>query len=77
MLVCAGIKLCYAGGFGYHAYGKAGWDRRTRVVSAKLDKDENGDWQGVRSVRTWKRLDNERFDTIDSESVWRKSVSKS
>ena len=67
---CAGIKLCYAGGFGYHAYGKAGWDRRTRVVAATLDKDENGDLQGVRSVVTWKRLDNERFDTIDFESVW-------
>ena len=23
-----GIQLCYAGGFGYHAYGKAGWPRR-------------------------------------------------
>ncbi|KAL4369922.1 hypothetical protein AHAS_Ahas06G0014200 [Arachis hypogaea] len=27
-----GIHLCYAGGFGYHAYGKAGWSRRARVV---------------------------------------------
>jgi hypothetical protein len=67
---CAGIKLCYAGGFGYHAYGKAGWDRRTRVVAATLAKDEHGDLQGVRSVVTWKRLDNEKFDTIDFESVW-------
>ncbi|KAG0562152.1 hypothetical protein KC19_9G121700 [Ceratodon purpureus] len=66
-----GIKLCYAGGFGYHAYGKAGWDRRTRVVAATLGKDKNGDLQGVRSVVTWKRLDNEGFDTIDFESVWR------
>lgn len=65
-----GIKLCYAGGFGYHAYGKAGWDRRTRVVAATLAKDEHGAFQGVRSVVTWKRLDNEKFDTIDFESVW-------
>lgn len=66
--------MCYAGGFGYHAYGQAGWDRRTRVVAATLDRDENGAWQGVQSIVTWKRLDNERFDTIDFESVWKKST---
>ncbi|XP_024380925.1 probable inactive purple acid phosphatase 29 [Physcomitrium patens] len=65
-----GLKLCYAGGFGYHAYGKAGWDRRTRVVSAALSKDEHSEWQGVRSIVTWKRLDNAKFDMIDAESVW-------
>lgn len=71
-----GIKLCYAGGFGYHAYGKAGWDRRTRVVAAKLDKDKNHDWQGLLSLKTWKRLDNKRFDTIDVESLWMKTWRK-
>ncbi|RVW85088.1 putative inactive purple acid phosphatase 29 [Vitis vinifera] len=33
-----GIHLCYAGGFGYHAYGKAGWARRARVVLATLEE---------------------------------------
>lgn len=35
-----GIHLCYAGGFGYHAYGKAGWARRARVVLATLEERE-------------------------------------
>ena len=35
-----GIHLCYAGGFGYHAYGKAGWGRRARVVVASLEKTD-------------------------------------
>lgn len=71
----AGVKLCYGGGFGYHAYGKAGWDRRTRVVVAALEKDGNGDWQDVSSVVTWKRLDDKKFSTINSETVWTKTTS--
>lgn len=30
------IKMCYGGGVGYHAYGKAGWSRRARVVEVSL-----------------------------------------
>lgn len=30
------IKVCYGGGVGYHAYGKAGWSRRARVVDVSL-----------------------------------------
>ncbi|KAI3996095.1 hypothetical protein MKX01_018164 [Papaver californicum] len=44
-----GIHLCYAGGFGYHAYGKAGWDRRARVALATLEKTEKGGWGEVKS----------------------------
>ena len=35
-----GIQLCFAGGFGYHAYGKAGWARKARVVAVNLEKTE-------------------------------------
>ncbi|KAE8813740.1 putative inactive purple acid phosphatase 29 [Hordeum vulgare] len=65
-----GIQLCYAGGFGYHAYGKAGWSRRARVVSVQLEKTESGEWQGVKSIKTWKRLDDQHLTTIDSEVLW-------
>ncbi|KAI3971612.1 hypothetical protein MKW92_049909 [Papaver armeniacum] len=68
-----GIHLCYAGGFGYHAYGKAGWDRRARVVLATLEKTEKGGWGDVKSIRTWKRLDDEHLTSIDAQVLWTKS----
>ncbi|OVA19957.1 Phosphoesterase domain [Macleaya cordata] len=68
-----GIHLCYAGGFGYHAYGKAGWSRRARVVLATLEKTEKGGWGAVKSIRTWKRLDDENFTAIDAQVLWTKS----
>nr|GLL43456.1 probable inactive purple acid phosphatase 29 [Ipomoea trifida] len=68
-----GINLCYAGGFGYHAYGKAGWARRARMVVATLDKTENGDWGDVKSIKTWKRLDDEQLTTIDTQVLWTKT----
>ncbi|KAK3129611.1 hypothetical protein QOZ80_6BG0482330 [Eleusine coracana subsp. coracana] len=64
------IQLCYAGGFGYHAYGKAGWSRRARVVSVQLEKTDNGEWRGVKSIKTWKRLDDPYLSKIDSEILW-------
>ncbi|KAF7066863.1 hypothetical protein CFC21_072790 [Triticum aestivum] len=67
-----GIQLCYAGGFGYHAYGKAGWSRRARVVSVQLEKTVTGEWQDVKSIKTWKRLDDQHLTTIDSEVLWNK-----
>uniref|UniRef100_A0ACD6A0B1 Uncharacterized protein n=1 Tax=Avena sativa TaxID=4498 RepID=A0ACD6A0B1_AVESA len=66
----SGIQLCYGGGFGYHAYGKAGWSRRARVVSVQLEKAESGEWRGVKSIKTWKRLDDQHLTTIDSEVLW-------
>lgn len=65
-----GIQLCYAGGFGYHAYGKAGWDRRARVVVASLEKSKTGKWGRLQSIRTWKRLDDEHLSTIDVQTLW-------
>ncbi|XP_044950412.1 probable inactive purple acid phosphatase 29 [Hordeum vulgare subsp. vulgare] len=65
-----GIQLCYGGGFGYHAYGMAGWSRRARVVSVQLQKAASGEWQGVKSINTWKRLDDQHLTTIDSENLW-------
>jgi len=68
-----GIQLCYAGGFGYHAYGKAGWSRRARVVLASLEKTEQGGWGAVKSIKTWKRLDDEHLTTFDGQVLWSKS----
>lgn len=68
-----GIHLCYAGGFGYHAYGKAGWARRARVVVASLEKSEKGGWGAVKSIKTWKRLDDGYLTAIDGEVLWSKS----
>ncbi|EPS60641.1 hypothetical protein M569_14163 [Genlisea aurea] len=65
-----GINLCYAGGFGYHAYGKAGWSRRARVVSVSLGKTDAGTWATVKSIRTWKRLDDDNLTAIDDQILW-------
>ncbi|KAG6748305.1 hypothetical protein POTOM_048222 [Populus tomentosa] len=67
------IQLCYAGGFGYHAYGKAGWSRRARVVVASLEKTEKGGWGAVKSIKTWKRLDDEHLTAIDGQVLRSKS----
>ncbi|KAH9294386.1 hypothetical protein KI387_040411, partial [Taxus chinensis] len=67
-----GIELCYSGGFGYHAYGKAGWPRRSRVIVASLEKDSNGGWKGVKSITTWKRLDDKQLSKIDIQTLWTK-----
>ncbi|KAI3892328.1 hypothetical protein MKX03_006532 [Papaver bracteatum] len=48
----SGIHLCYAGGFGYHAYGLKGWSRRARVVSVTLEKTKTGKWGEVNTIRT-------------------------
>ncbi|KAK9145925.1 hypothetical protein Sjap_005828 [Stephania japonica] len=71
-----GINLCYGGGFGYHAYGKAGWARRARVVLATLEKTKKGEWGAVKSIRTWKRLDDEHLTTIDQQLLWSKKSTK-
>ncbi|KAL1543649.1 putative inactive purple acid phosphatase 29 [Salvia divinorum] len=68
-----GIHLCYAGGFGYHAYGKAGWSRRARVVVASLEKTQKGSWGTVKAIKTWKRLDDKKLSTIDAQVLWSKS----
>ncbi|KAJ9562382.1 hypothetical protein OSB04_007542 [Centaurea solstitialis] len=71
-----GINLCYAGGFGYHAYGKAGWSRRARVVLVSLEKESDGSWGGVESIKTWKRLDDEKLTKIDDQVLWSKTPSR-
>ncbi|WCJ22549.1 purple acid phosphatase 29 [Euphorbia peplus] len=70
-----GIQLCYAGGFGYHAYGKAGWSRRARVLVASLERSEQRDWGVVKSIKTWKRLDDENLSAIDGIALWSKGPS--
>ncbi|KAI5073314.1 hypothetical protein GOP47_0011327 [Adiantum capillus-veneris] len=73
----SGVNLCYGGGFGYHAYGMAGWSRRARVVMATMGKDDNGGWVGVEEIRTWKRLDDDALTTLDEEVLWNPSVTHS
>ncbi|CAH8346450.1 unnamed protein product [Eruca vesicaria subsp. sativa] len=68
-----GLNLCYGGGFGYHAYGKAGWERRARVVVADLNKKSTGSWGDVKSIRTWKRLDDQHLSVIDDQVLWKSS----
>ncbi|KAI4368267.1 hypothetical protein MLD38_016842 [Melastoma candidum] len=68
-----GIQLCYGGGFGYHAYGKAGWARRARLITVSLGKTKRTEWGGVKSVKTWKRLDDKHFTAIDSMVLWSKT----
>lgn len=70
-----GIQLCYGGGFGYHAYGKAGWERRARVVVATLEKTEQRGWGDVKSIKTWKRLDDEHLTGVDGRVLWSKTSS--
>ncbi|KAK9050397.1 hypothetical protein SSX86_030637 [Deinandra increscens subsp. villosa] len=65
-----GIHLCYGGGFGYHAYGKAGWSRRARMVVVSLEKGSHDDWGAVKSIKTWKRLDDENLTAIDAQVLW-------
>ncbi|WJX45947.1 hypothetical protein P8452_32792 [Trifolium repens] len=71
------IQLCYAGGFGYHAYGKAEWSRRARVVVASSEKTDKGSWGDVKSVKSWKRLDDQHLTGIDGELLWSKSFHNS
>ncbi|KAJ6747230.1 INACTIVE PURPLE ACID PHOSPHATASE 28-RELATED [Salix koriyanagi] len=63
------IWFCYGGGFGYHAYGIAGWPRRARVILAELEKGENS-WMGMERIRTWKRLDDEKLSRLDEQVLW-------
>ncbi|XP_071735280.1 probable inactive purple acid phosphatase 29 [Rutidosis leptorrhynchoides] len=65
-----GIKLCYGGGSGYHGYGKAGWSRRARMVEVSSRKLLNGEWGSVKSIKTWKRLDDENLTAIDGQVLW-------
>lgn len=64
-----GIWFCYGGGFGYHGYGRVHWPRRARVISAKLRRGKNA-WLGVESIRTWKRLDDEKLTMFDEQVLW-------
>eukprot|EP00250_Pteridium_aquilinum_P021432 c25122_g1_i1 orf=428-1615(+) len=73
----SGVSLCYGGGFGYHAYGLAGWSRRARVVMASLGKDSSGEWTDVRDISTWKRLDDDVLSTSDEQVLWSPSLTTS
>uniref|UniRef100_A0A1D1Y8C7 Putative inactive purple acid phosphatase 29 n=1 Tax=Anthurium amnicola TaxID=1678845 RepID=A0A1D1Y8C7_9ARAE len=68
-----GIHLCYGGGFGYHAYGKAGWSRRARVVSVSLEENPKGGWGAVKTIKTWKRLDDHHLSIVQSQILWQES----
>ncbi|KAJ0965596.1 hypothetical protein J5N97_026734 [Dioscorea zingiberensis] len=63
------ISFCYGGGFGYHAYGRASWPRRARVITAELRKGSET-WREVQRIRTWKRIDDEKLTKIDEQVLW-------
>uniref|UniRef100_A0A7C9DKE3 Acid phosphatase n=1 Tax=Opuntia streptacantha TaxID=393608 RepID=A0A7C9DKE3_OPUST len=70
------IHMCYGGGFGYHAYGKAGWARRARVVMVSLENTVKGEWGPVKSIKTWKRLDDAHLSTINYQILWSKDTAE-
>lgn len=72
-----GLNLCYGGVAGYHAYGLSWWPRRARVVVADLNKKRDGKWGGVKSIRTWKRLDDQQLSVVDAQFLWNKSANGS
>lgn len=58
------INVCYGGGFGYHAYGQAGWPRRSRVIRLYA----NG------TIDTYKRLDkwsSPPYTVIDKQVIYK------
>ncbi|KAJ3696256.1 hypothetical protein LUZ60_001633 [Juncus effusus] len=65
------IWFCYGGGFGYHGYGKIGWERRGRVIFVKLGK-VGKEWGQVAEIRTWKRLDGPDLRKVDEHLLWRR-----
>ncbi|GJM97553.1 hypothetical protein PR202_ga14488 [Eleusine coracana subsp. coracana] len=71
-----GIWFCYGGGFGYHGYGRPHWPRRARVIYSGLKKGQRS-WSEVKSIRTWKVLDDEKLSKIDEQVLWRCSTDDS
>ncbi|KAH0859829.1 hypothetical protein HID58_088090 [Brassica napus] len=69
-----GVWFCYGGGFGYHAYGRRNWHRRSRLIEAKLGKGKDT-WTGVQRIKTWKRLDDGDLCKIDEQVLWEASYS--
>jgi hypothetical protein len=43
------------------------------VVVANLEKTEKGGWGAVKSIKTWKRLDDQHLTAIDGQVLWSKS----
>ncbi|KAK9097480.1 hypothetical protein Sjap_022977 [Stephania japonica] len=68
----SGIWFCYGGGSGYHGYGKAGWQRRARVIVAELEKGKRA-WMRVQRIKTWKRIDDEKLSKFDEQILWHHS----
>lgn len=43
------------------------------MVVASLEKSEKGGWGAVKSIKTWKRLDDQHLTAIDGQVLWSKS----
>ena len=43
------------------------------MVVVSLEKTENGRWEDVKSIKTWKRLDDQNLTGIDGQVLWSKS----
>lgn len=55
------VKLCYAGGVGYGAYGRTGWARRARVTNIEQDGQVSN---------SWLRLDDETLSTAFPQQLY-------
>lgn len=62
-----GVQMCYGGGFGYHAYGQAGWPRRARVITLHEDG----------TIESYKRLDafsTPPYTIIDRQTIYQPTM---
>ncbi|KAF9609320.1 hypothetical protein IFM89_015575 [Coptis chinensis] len=56
----------------YPEYKVPRWDRKARVVVVTLEKIDKKGWGAMKSIKTWKRLDDQNLTTIDPQ-LWLKS----
>ncbi|KAI5073501.1 hypothetical protein GOP47_0011514 [Adiantum capillus-veneris] len=72
------VKMCYGGGVGYHAYGKAGWSRRARVVDVSLHKNRSSETVGGRNnapMRTMSKastMQHTEWREVDQIVTWKR-----
>ncbi|MCO5584294.1 hypothetical protein L7F22_038218 [Adiantum nelumboides] len=66
------VKVCYGGGVGYHAYGKAGWSRRVRVVDISLRSGWNETVVSNASLRTTNMSVVPKWLEVDQIATWKR-----
>ncbi|KAH7433306.1 hypothetical protein KP509_07G063200 [Ceratopteris richardii] len=69
------IMMCYGGGAGYHAYGKAGWSRRARVVDISLHSIWDEVQKNASASRTHKSegaVQRREWLEVDQITTWKR-----